>query len=63
MASAFMVLQQHIHNNKQDSDLQAGLTKKRRIKNNLFILTYCIEKSSNTKKPLILIAVDFEKGI
>lgn len=55
-------IDEHIHHNKQANELQAGFTRKRRLEDNLFILTYCIEKSFKMKKPLIVTAIDFRKA-
>ena len=46
---------QHMHEIRQQSELQAGFTKRRRIVDNLFILQYCIHESFNKKNPLFLI--------
>ena len=55
-------IDQHIHINKQDNNLQADFTKKRRIEDNLFLLNYCVEKYSKVKKTLITIAINFRKA-
>lgn len=52
-------IDQHIHLNKQDNELQAGF---KQIKDKLFLLNYCIEKSFKMKKKIITIAIDFSKA-
>ena len=51
-----------MHEIRQQSELQAGFTKRRRIVDNLFILQYCIHESFNKKNPLFQISIDFEKA-
>ena len=42
--------------------MQSGFTKDRRVTDNLFILSYCIEESFKMKTPLYVIAIDFAKA-
>ena len=55
-------IEEHMHEIRQQSELQAGFTKRRRIVDNLFILQYCIHESFNKKNPLFLISIDFAKA-
>ena len=55
-------IEDHMREIKQQSELQAGFTGKRRITDNLFILQYCIHESFNKKNPLFLISIDFAKA-
>ena len=55
-------IENHLKYNKINNELQAGFTSKRRATDNLFILKYCIEKSFKRKKPLYVIAIDFQKA-
>ena len=38
-------LEKHIRDIGQDSEVQAGFTKNRRIADNLFVLDYCVKES------------------
>jgi len=42
--------------------LQAGFTEGRRLEENLFVLSYCVEESYRSKQMLVVIAVDFKKA-
>ena len=44
------------------NDLHAGFMRGRRMKDNLFMLDYCIRESKKRKKELIVMAVYFEKA-
>ena len=55
-------IEEHMHEIRQQSELQAGFTKRRRIVDNLFILQYCIHESFNKKNPLFLVSIDFAKA-
>ena len=55
-------IEEHMHEIRQQSELQAGFTKKRRIVDNLFILQYCVHESFNKKNQLFLISIDFAKA-
>ena len=46
----------------QESEVQAGFTKHRRITDNLFILDYCVRESYKNRKELFLISIDFAKA-
>ena len=55
-------IKEHIHEIRQQSELQAGFTKRRRIVDNLSILQYCIHVSFNKKIPMFLISINFAKA-
>ena len=55
-------LEKHIKDIGQDSEVQAGFTKNRRIADTLFVLDYCIKESYKIRKPLFLISIDFAKA-
>ena len=44
----------HIIDNNEHIETQAGFTKGSQIEDNLFILQYCIEKTYKRRKPLIV---------
>ena len=52
----------HIRQIQQESELQAGFTKNRRLAYNLYVLNYCIKESIKMKKPLYVITIDFSKA-
>ena len=45
-------VEHHIRQIQQESEVQAGFTKNRRLADNLYILDYCIKESFKKKKPL-----------
>ena len=55
-------VEHHIRQIHQESEVQAGFTKNRRLADNLYILDYCIKESFKKKKPLYVIAIDFSKA-
>ena len=55
-------MENHIREIRQDSEVQAGFTRHRRIADNLFILDYCIATSFKNRKEMYLISVDFAKA-
>ena len=55
-------VEHHIRQIQQESEVQAGFTKNRRLADNLYILDYCIKESFKKKKPLYVIAIDFSKA-
>ena len=55
-------IEEHIKKNELEKEVQGGFTEGARMENNLVILRYCIEKSYKMKKPLIVIAIDFQKA-
>ena len=52
----------HIHRNDKVNDLQSGSTRGRRVEDNLFILSYCIQKTFLSKDKLYVISIDFSKA-
>ncbi len=44
------------------NELQSGFTKARRVTDNLFILSYCIEENFRSKIPLYVIPVETAKN-
>ncbi|MEL6606481.1 MAG: reverse transcriptase family protein, partial [Cyanobacteria bacterium J06614_10] len=52
----------HIEENEERIELQAGFTEGGRIEDNIFILQYCIEMTYRARKGLIVIAIDFQKA-
>ena len=56
-------LEKHIRDIGQESEVQAGCTKNRRIADNLFVLDYCVKESYKIRKPLFLISIDFAKAV
>ena len=55
-------IEKHIREIRQDSEVQAGFTRHRRIADNLFILDYCVATSFKNRKEMYLISVDFAKA-
>ena len=55
-------MEKHIREIRQDSEVQAGFTRHRRIADNLFILDYCVATSFKNRKEMYLISVDFAKA-
>lgn len=55
-------IEQHMKNEDKVNEMQSGFTKARRVTDNLFILSYCIEESFKMKTPLYVIAIDFAKA-
>ena len=43
-------------------DLQCGFTEGRRMQENLFVLSHCVEESYRMKRELVVVAVDFSKA-
>ena len=52
----------HIIDNNEHIETQAGFTKGSQIEDNLFILQYCIEKTYKRRKPLIVTCIDYTKA-
>ena len=52
----------HIIDNNEQIETQAGFTKGSQIEDNLFILQYCIEKTYKQRKPLIVTCIDYTKA-
>ena len=55
-------LENHIQEIRQDSEVQAGFTRHRRIADNLSILDYCIAACFKNRQEMYLISVDFAKA-
>ena len=55
-------IEHHIRYLKEESEVQAGFTKNRRISDNLVVLDYCVKESFNRKKLLYLISIDLKKS-
>ena len=55
-------IEAHMAKNKMLNELQAGFTANGRVTDNLFLLKECTEGSYRGKKPLFVIAVDFQKA-
>ena len=53
-------IEHHIRYIKEESKVQAGFTKNRRISDNLIVLDYCVKESFKRNKPLYLISIDFQ---
>ena len=51
---------EHLINNELINEYQVGFTKGKRIEENIFI--FCIDKSYQNKKPLIVVSIDFRKA-
>jgi len=47
---------------KRVESLQSGFMEGRRLEENLFILSYCVEESYRSKEQLIVVSVDFKKA-
>ena len=45
-------IEHHIRYIKEESEVQAGFTKNRRISDNLIVLDYCVKESLKTRKNL-----------
>ena len=52
----------HIIDNNEQIETQAGFTKGGQIEDNLFILQYCTEKTYKQRKPLIVTCIDYTKA-
>ena len=55
-------IMEHLENIREINDLQAGFTRGKRMEDNVFILSYCIEESKKRRQELILMGIDFEKA-
>lgn len=55
-------IEEHLWNNNEMKEVQAGFTKGGKTEDNIFILQYCIERSFKMKKPLIITSIDFSKA-
>ena len=55
-------VEHHIRQIQQESEVQAGFTRNRRIADNLYVLDYCIKESFKMKRALYVIAIDFSKA-
>lgn len=55
-------LENHLLNNNENKETQAGFTSESRLEDNLFLLQYCVEESYKNKKPLIVVSIDFKKA-
>lgn len=62
MAVVRMSIEDHVEINRWVKDTQAGFTKGGRIENNIFILKYCIERTFERKKTLVVISIDYTKA-
>ena len=52
----------HLLKNHEKLDTQAGFTTGSMIKDNLFALQYCIERSFKLRRPLIVTCLDHSKA-
>lgn len=52
----------HLMENNEFSEYQAGFTQSRRLEDNIIILSYCVQESRKMKRPLYVCAIDFEKA-
>ena len=52
----------HLKENSQLSEFQAGFCAGRRVEDNIFLLKYCIDETRKLKKELYVGAIDFEKA-
>ena len=54
-------VEHHIKQIQQESEVQSGFIRNRRLADNLYVLDYCIKESFKMKRPLYVIAIDFSK--
>ena len=54
-------VEHHIRQIQEESEVETGFTKNRRLADNLYVLDYCIEESFKIKRPLYVIDIDFSK--
>ena len=55
-------IEEHLEENRELKETQAGFTTGGRIEDNIFILQYLVEEAYKMKKSLIVISVDFKKA-
>ena len=55
-------LEQYLLRTEGIIETQAGFTRGGRIEDNLLILQYCVEDCYKTKKPLIVVSIDYSKA-
>ncbi|MCP4485682.1 MAG: hypothetical protein GY823_14200, partial [Flavobacteriaceae bacterium] len=55
-------IEQHIKENDEAKETQAGFTEGGRTEDNLFILQYCVQETFKSRKQLVVIAVDYTKA-
>lgn len=55
-------IEQHLRENNEIMEIQAGFTRSGRVEDNLFLLNYCVEESYCKKKPLYVTAIDYSKA-
>ena len=55
-------IEEHLEENRELKETQAGFTTGGRIEDNIFTLQYLVEETYKMKKILIVISVDFKKA-
>ena len=55
-------IEEHLKENDEMLEIQAGFTNGGKIEDNLFLLRYCVEDSFRRKKPLYVTAIDYKKA-
>ena len=55
-------IEEHLKENDEMLEIQAGFTNGGKIEDNLFLLRYCVEDSFHRKKPLYVTAIDYKKA-
>ena len=51
-----------LEKSSQVNEFQSGGTKGRRVTENMYVMSYCIERSFRMKKKLFILAIDFKKA-
>ena len=55
-------VEKHLEREDKQSEFQSGATSGRRVTDNIFITSYCIEKTYINKKILFILGIDFTKA-
>ena len=55
-------IEKHLLVNNEMKETQAGFAPGGRVEDNLLIVQYCVEESFKSKKPLILLSIDYKKA-
>lgn len=56
-------IQTSLKENDKLMEGQSAYTENRKAADNIFVLNYCIQKSQEFKKPVILKSIDFKKSL
>ena len=55
-------IEEHIKENNEAMEEQAGFTGGGRVDDNLLLLQYCVDDSYRRRKPLVVVSIDFKKA-